>query len=147
MVWVPLVLGHQHTSCSTRKAGAPLPQPCQGSSDQPGQERAAANTPLFTKYLGITSLTLHRGRRQILANAKGICSPLPLSAHGTEGPLLLCPTCWPVRCLVGNAAGGSRHPCSQDSKQRAVTRTGVFYQDVFMCARRGFPKQRGPKSE
>lgn len=91
--WLLLAPCRQHTSCSTRKVGAPLPLPCQGSSDQPSQEHAAANTPLFTKYSRIMALTLHQGSQRILVNAKGICSPLSLSAHGMEGPLLLCPCC------------------------------------------------------
>lgn len=67
--------------------------PCQGSSSRPSRERAAANTPLFTKYSWIMALRAHQGRQQILTKAKGICSSLPLSARGVEGPLLLCPCC------------------------------------------------------
>lgn len=32
------------------------------------------------------------------------------------------PSCWPAWCHLGNAAGGSRHPCSQEPRTRAATR-------------------------
>lgn len=41
---------HWRCATSTQKAGALLPLPCQGSSNQPSRERAAANTPLFAMY-------------------------------------------------------------------------------------------------
>lgn len=67
--------------------------PCQGSSNRPSREHAAANTPLFTKYSWIKALRVHQGRQQIWRKAKGICLPLPLTACGMERPLLLCPCC------------------------------------------------------
>lgn len=86
---------HWHRATSTCLAAHEgrmlLALPCQGSSNQPSRELAAANTPLFTKHSWVKALGLHQLRQQILRKAKGIFLPLP--ACGMEWPLLLCPCC------------------------------------------------------
>lgn len=146
------VLQHTTSGCSTPSA-------------LPGQLRPAPSGTRCSKHTSVYKVFMNNGPDIALreptdpGECKGHLLTLALVSPrrgGTFAAVSLLqrkghPSCWPAWCLPGNAAGGSWHPCSQEPNARAVTRTACFYQvvsqDIFMCARLGFPRQRGPKSE
>lgn len=99
MAWLSLDLCHQHLSCSTPRAGAPLPA-------LPRQLRPAPSGTCCSKHTSVYNVFMDRGPQSApkeaadLGEGKGhlLTKPLstraqPLSACGMEGPLLLCPCC------------------------------------------------------